>query len=85
MLFLVVEPSKTISLIKNTIPQNEDIIDIIFLFNGYHSIPKINTTQQNFGLRGQGTQLKILRVGFGAGRRNLTPDLLHPLAPNPKP
>ena len=35
--FLVVEPSKIISLISNTIPQREDII---LLYTGYHSIPK---------------------------------------------
>ena len=39
--FLVVKPSKTIFLIENTIPQKEDII---LLYIGYHSIPKLNTT-----------------------------------------
>ena len=34
--FVVVEPSKIIFLIENTIPQKEDIIFYI----GYHSIPK---------------------------------------------
>ena len=35
--FFVVEPSKIISLIQNTVPQKEDRI---LLYNGYHSIPK---------------------------------------------
>ena len=43
--FLVVEPSKIIFLIKNTIPQKEDII---LLYIGYHSIPKLNTTHMWF-------------------------------------
>ena len=38
----MVEPSKIIFLIQNTIPQKEDII---LLYIGYHSIPKQNTTQ----------------------------------------
>ena len=38
--FLVVEPSKIIFLIQNSIPQKEDII---LLYNGYHSIPKLHT------------------------------------------
>ena len=33
----LVEPSKIIFLIKNTIPQKEDRI---LLYNGYHNIPK---------------------------------------------
>ena len=37
----MVEPSKIIFLISNTIPQKEDII---LLYIGYHSIPKLNTT-----------------------------------------
>ena len=39
--FLVVEPSKIRFLIEDTIPQKEDII---LLYIGYHSIPKLNTT-----------------------------------------
>ena len=37
--FLVVEPSKIIFLIENTIPQKEDRI---LLYIGYHSIPRQN-------------------------------------------
>ena len=36
--FLVVEPSKIMFLIQDTIPQKEDII---LLYIGYHRIPKI--------------------------------------------
>ena len=36
-LFVVVEPSKIIFPIYDTIPQKEDII---LFYNGYHSIPK---------------------------------------------
>ena len=38
---MVVEPSKIIFLIKNTIPQKDDII---LLYIGYSSIPQKNTT-----------------------------------------
>ena len=38
----MVEPSKIMFLIENTIPQKEDTI---LLYNGYHSIPKESTTQ----------------------------------------
>ena len=40
--FLVVEPSKIIFLIQSTIPQKKDII---LLYIGHHSIPKLNATQ----------------------------------------
>ena len=40
-LFLVVEPNKNIFLMQNNIPKREDII---LLYIGYDSIPKLNTT-----------------------------------------
>ena len=43
--FFLVEPSKIIFFIQNTIPQKEDII---LLYIGYHSIPEENTTQMGF-------------------------------------
>ena len=42
---LVVEPSKIIFLIQNTIPQKEDI----YIYIGYHSIPQKNTTHMGLG------------------------------------
>ena len=41
-LCFVVEPSKSMFLVYNTIPQKEDRI---LLYIGYHSIPQENTTQ----------------------------------------
>ena len=41
MLFLVVEPSKIIFPIQDTIPQKEDRM---LLYIRYHNIPKYNTT-----------------------------------------
>ena len=40
--FLVVEPSKIIFLKYNALPQKDDVI---LLYIGYHSIPKLHTTQ----------------------------------------
>ena len=47
----MVEPSKIIFPLQNTIPQKEDRI---LLYFGYHSIPPKNTTHLSLGFSGSG-------------------------------